>query len=82
MSNYKTCYGKILPEFENLQFNKSLNGKAFGVEVKSFGIGVQGRIVTVDQDDWEKCVDCEVFRCCYDLSMAKLMLNSRLEMYG
>ena len=78
MSARCECYGTMFPDFTRLRKNKPLSSPAFTALVESHGIGVQGRKLEVKQDGWEKCVACEDYRTCYDLSLAKLLTNTVL----
>jgi hypothetical protein len=71
----KGCYGDMFPDPDRLEHNCPLQGKAFGVLVESKGIGVSGRAITVNPDQWKKCVACGHYRDCYDLSMGKLLFT-------
>ena len=46
----------------------------FEVLLESKGIGLSGRSITADPEQWKRCVACEQYRSCYDLSMAKMLL--------
>ena len=78
------CYGAMFPDFARMERNKPLNSRAFVALVESRGIGVQGRKLEVKRDGWETCVACPDYRTCYDLSLAKLLMNTVLgnEWYG
>ncbi len=84
MSNHPNCYGEMFPDFTRLEKNKKCESQAFAALVVSHGIGVQGRSLEVKQEGWEKCVACEHYRPCYDLSMAKLFMKTLLanDWYG
>ena len=75
MDEPKSCYGDMFPDLDQLEHNCPLQGKAFTVLVQSKGIGVSGRTITVNPDQWQKCAACEHYRDCYDLSMAKLLFT-------
>ena len=79
MTERKTCYGKMLPDFAQEHLNERNHGKAFSVLVESGGIGVQGRTLIAKPDEWEDCLQCPDYRTCYDLSMAKLQLWKALQ---
>jgi hypothetical protein len=72
------CYGSMFPDLSRLEYNKPIEGRVFSVLVKSVGIGVQSRAIRVKTDEWRKCVTCESYHDCYDLSMAKLLLYGAL----
>jgi hypothetical protein len=69
----------MFPDLDRLQHNHPLQGKAFAVLVESKGIGVSGRTITVNPDQWTNCVACEHYRDCYDLSMGKLLFTHVVE---
>ena len=78
MNTHSSCYGSLFPDFTRLRHNQSLEGKAFTVLVTSSGIGVQSRKLEPKADAWAKCVACPDYRHCYDLSLAKLLMNACL----
>ena len=72
------CYGEMLPDLDELDFNKPCAGKALTCQVNSQLIGVQSREVRVNVDEWAKCEACPEFRSCYDLSMAVFVLKEAI----
>ncbi len=78
MSDTPSCYGAMFPNLECLEENTPCRGKAFAVLVRSLGIGVHSREVTVDPVQWETCQGCPAYRSCYDLSMALFSLREGL----
>ncbi len=78
MPDLPPCYGTLFPDLERLQDNVPCRGKAFTALVRSQGIGVQAREVTVDQAQWAACQRCAAFRSCYDLGMALLVLREAI----
>ena len=78
MTTHPDCYGALFPDFTRLQKNKPLESPAFTALVVSHGIGVQHRTLDVKRDGWEKCIACADYRTCYDLSLARLMMNAAL----
>jgi hypothetical protein len=78
MSARCDCYGTMFPDFTRLERNKPLSSPAFTALVEGHGIGVQGRKLEVKGEGWEKCVACADYRTCYDLSLAKLLMNTML----
>ncbi len=78
MRNHPDCYGTIFPDFTRLKFKERLEGRAFTARITSSGIGTEGRDLEVKAEDWEKCLACPEYRTCYDLSMAKLLMNEVL----
>lgn len=78
MSAHSDCYGKMFPDFTRLEKNKPLTSPAFIALVESHGIGVQRRSLEVKPDGWDKCVACDDYRTCYDLSLSKMLMNTIL----
>jgi len=78
MNTHSDCYGTMFPDFTRLEANKPLASPAFTALVVSHGIGVQDRKLEVKGDGWENCVSCSDYRSCYDLSLAKLLMNTLL----
>ena len=79
MPDHPKCYGTLFPDLDRPEYNTPSRGKAFTVLVRSQGIGVQSREVTVDEREWEACQRCPVYRSCYDLCMAMLALRQGVE---
>ena len=77
-----TCCGEMFPDLDQLEYNLPLRGKALQVLVRSKGIGTAGRSVTVDREQWDRCVACARYRDCYDLSLAKLTLAIAVDNRG
>lgn len=75
---HEVCYGRLMPYFEHLRYNRPGEGKAFSVFVESIGVGTQRGELTFKPDAWDGCVECPEYRACYDLSVAKLVLSSAL----
>ena len=78
MKNHPDCYGTLFPDFTRLKYKQKLEGQAFTLLVVSSGTGAQGRSLEVKTEAWEKCVMCPDYRTCYDLSLAKLLMNNML----
>jgi len=64
-----------------LEYNRACRGKVFTATVSSAGIGVNGRRIAVDREQWTECRACAHFRDCYDLSMAKLAFERALRRF-
>ena len=79
MPERKTCYGTMLPDLSHEHLNQRNEGKAFSLLVKSGGINVQSRTVTVKPEEWDDCLQCPDYRTCYDLGMARLQLWQSLQ---
>ena len=84
MSGHNDCYGTMFPNFTRLEKNKPPSSPAFSALVVSHGIGVQSRTLDIQPDGWEKCITCDDYRTCYDLSLSKLVMNTILanDWYG
>ena len=78
MTAFPECYGTIFPDFMRLHFKEPLEGQAFTAMVSCSGTGTQGRKLEVKPDAWGKCVACPDYRTCYDLSLAKMLMNNIL----
>lgn len=78
MNTHPDCYGKMFPDFTQLKRAEKLEGQAFTARVTGVGTGAQGRSLEVTAEAWEKCVACPDYRTCYDLSLAKLLMNNVL----
>ncbi len=78
VKQHRECYGRLLPDFEHLNYNKPTEGKAFRVFVESIGAGRQRREEELKPEAWDECVACADYRACYELSMAKLALHQAL----
>ncbi|MBT7303154.1 MAG: hypothetical protein HN849_26720 [Victivallales bacterium] len=73
------CYGKMLPDLSQLEYNQPCRGKVFTVCLESLGIGIQSRKLTADSAQWDLCQQCPVFASCRDLSMMRLALERALD---
>lgn len=76
---HRECYGRIMPDFHRLRFNRRTEGKAFSVYVEKIGVTTQTRELTFKADEWDECIECPEYRTCFDLSLAKLSLHGALE---
>ena len=54
-----SCYGTMFPDMDRLDNNRPLRGRVFEVLLVSKGIGPSGRSITVDPEQWRRCVACE-----------------------
>lgn len=68
----------MFPDVSKLRFNKPNRGRVATIEIESHGIGIQNRGLSIDQQQWEACLQCERFDDCYKLSLAKLMMQQTL----
>jgi hypothetical protein len=78
MRNYNSCYGNMFPDLLRLGANVPLLGHVMSVKVTRLGIGVHDREVELHRDEWEKCIQCDDYRTCYDLSVAKVSVRAAL----
>jgi hypothetical protein len=78
MSAHSDRYGTMFPDLTRLERNKPLGSSAFSALVVSHGIGVLSRTLEVKPDGWDQCVACADYRTRYDLSLAKLLVNTVL----
>jgi hypothetical protein len=65
----------MFPDFTLLKRKEALEGQAFTALVVSSVTGAQGRALEVKREAWGRCVECPDYRTCYDLSVAKLLMN-------
>lgn len=78
MNTHTNCYGSLFPDFTRLIYNQPLKSQAFSALATSHGIGVQSRKLEVKTEGWDRCIACPEYRTCYDLSLAKLVMNAVL----
>jgi len=78
MNVFPACYGTMFPDFTRLKRKEKQEGQAFTALVVSSGISAQGRSLEVKREAWGRCIVCPEYRTCYDLSRAKLEMNSVL----
>jgi hypothetical protein len=76
MNTHTNCYGSLFLDFTRLNHNQPMESRAFSALVVSHGIGVQSRKLEVKREGWKKCISCQDYRTCYDLSLAKLVMNA------
>jgi len=73
------CYGKMFPDLNELQYKKKYSGKVFSAKINHQPIAITSREIYVDDKQWQKCLKCDSFTSCYNLSMAKLNLISAIK---
>lgn len=78
MNTHSDCYGTMFPDFTRLRYKQKLESQAFSALIVSSGTGPQGRTWEIKREAWEKCVACPDYRTCYDLSLAKLLMNDMM----
>ena len=72
------CYGKMFPDLAQAEDNVPCKGKAFVVELRSQGLGIQSSELRTDLKGWQACVACPAYRTCYDLCMARLAMRQAM----
>lgn len=74
----KSCYGLMFRDILHVEANKVVSGQAFSYELRSMGLARSDRQVQVIEEAWEDCLSCRDFEHCYQLSMAKLALETAI----
>jgi hypothetical protein len=69
----RKCYGRMFPSLDSRD-KEFHQGKVFGLRIESQGIGSTGFEVVVKEQQWESCIECQDYRTCYDLSMARFQV--------
>jgi len=69
----RQCYGHMFPSLDSRD-KEFHQGKVFGLKIESKGVGSTGFEVLVDEEQWERCIECSDYRTCYDLSMARFQV--------
>ncbi len=77
-ANGRECYGSMFPDFTRLRRGEAVEGQAFTALVTGSGTGPQGRDLEVKREAWGRCVECADYGTCYDLSVARLLMNGVL----
>lgn len=72
------CHGHMFPDLGEIRVNHPTSGKVFTVLVESCGVGFQKREITVDQVQWEQCLECPHFESCQRLSSSTLLLQEAI----
>jgi hypothetical protein len=78
ITELRECYGNLFPDFTRLKRGEPQDGQAFRALISGTGTGAQDRNVEVKAEAWLKCSECPDFRGCYDLSLAKMLMNQVL----
>ncbi len=73
-----TSEADLFPDLEHLKYNVENCGRVASILVKSIGIGIQQRKLTIDEQGWRECFKHPNFRACHDLAMAKLAMQKEL----
>jgi hypothetical protein len=77
---HKTCYGKMMPELGSAAPGQKFDGKAFSAEIRTSGLAVSARSVTVKDNEWDDCLTCPEFQHCWQLSVSKQLLVAHLKL--
>ena len=78
MDHHKDCYGTMFHDSLHFSINDKMQGKVFGFELDSAGIGRSERIVQAAIPEWDDCVACPDFEHCCKFCMAKLGLEAAI----
>lgn len=70
----RECYGHMLPSLNPSHGEDGLNGYVFKLVKESHGLGRPHVELIVNHAQWKRCLRCELYRSCYDLSLASLSL--------
>jgi hypothetical protein len=77
ITDLRDCYGKLFPDFTRLKRGEQ-DGQAFSAVITGAGTGAHGRNLDVKTEAWLKCSECPDYRSCYELSVAKMLMNQVL----
>ena len=69
------CYGKMFPDVIRMVHNEPITGKVFGYRVDHPGMAVSNRAATVNREEWQRCLECPEFECCYHLSIGTVLME-------
>lgn len=76
-TKHQTCYGAMFPDVLHVENDRPQRGKVFSVLLqRAGGMFRCNREVGVNTEQWDECRKCPEFDGCYQLSMAKLALES------
>lgn len=78
VTDLRDCYGKLFPRLTRLKRGEQQEGQAFSAVITGTGTGAQGRNLAVKTEARLKCSDCADYRSCYELSVAKMLMNQVL----
>ena len=78
ITDLRACYGKLFPDFTRLKRGEQQEGQAFSAVIPGTGTGAQGRNLVVKAEAWLECSECPDYRSCYELSVAKMLMNEVL----
>lgn len=75
MNTELACYGKMFPGVIEMAHNKPVMGKVFGYRAGYTGGVAANRVVTVNREDWKRCLDCPELDGCYRLSVGTMLME-------
>ena len=75
MNTQPECYGQMFPPMLEMSRNRAISGAVFGYRVDMPGVAVTNRNITVNQEAWQRCVDCPALDSCYRLSHGTLLMQ-------
>ena len=78
ITDLRDCYGKLFPDFTRLKRGEQQDGQAFSAVITGAGTGAHGRNLDVKTEARLKCSECPDYRSCYELSVAKMLMNQVL----
>ena len=75
MKTPPACHGQLFPELSALESNGETRGKVFSVLVEKLGVVPGRRSLRHSPEAWQRCLECEAYRSCYDFCIARLLLT-------
>ncbi len=78
ITELRDCYGNLFPDFTRLKRGEPQDSRAFKALITGSGTGPHGRSLEVKTEAWLQCSECPDYRGCYDLSVAKMLMNQVL----
>ncbi len=76
-SHHRECFGTMFPDVLHVESDRPHRGKVFSVLLQRAGGMIRcNREVSVNTGRWDECRKCPDFDGCYQLSVAKLLLEA------
>jgi hypothetical protein len=75
MKTKADCYGNMFPDVIHKVHNEAVTAKVFGYRVDQPGMVATNRVVTVNHEEWQHCLECAEFDACYRLSIATMLME-------
>jgi hypothetical protein len=75
MRDHLPCYGNLFPSAALRQSGMDRPESVFGYVFQQCGTVARPPQITVDLAAWDRCVECQGFSTCMQLSAAKLLLE-------